>query len=148
MDCNTNGNATEEEEKKLEAPEMCYSSSLDKAKGTVLEGSWLDRPNDMFPESLLGDDPVFAAELAKPLMVVDRSEFHAGGTWIKPTTLVDLLNLMTEFGCGGCKIVVGNTEVGIGMGKLSLFFLSVIVCLTKMSPFVQKQSLSMRFTLV
>jgi hypothetical protein len=71
----------------------------------------------MFPKSLMGDDDAMEAELAKPLMIVDRSEFHAGGTWIKPTTLVDLLNLLNEFGgvgAGGCKIVIGNTEVGIG----------------------------------
>jgi hypothetical protein len=134
MDCNKSDKATEEEEKKIEAPDVFCSSSLDKAKETVLEGSWLDKPTVMFPKSLLGDDPVFAVELAKPLIVVDRSEFHAGGTWVKPTTLVDLLNLMTEFGGGGCKIVVGNTEVGIGMWQTSLFFVTVIVHLTKIPP--------------
>lgn len=147
MDCNTNDKAAEEEEKKHDAPGMCCSSSLDKAKETVLEGSWLDQPNIMFPKSLLGDDPVFESELAKPLMVVDRSGFHAGGTWVKPTTLVDLLNLMTEFGGGGCKIVVGNTEVGIGMWPfLTHLFYNCVS--DEVPPPVQKQDSSMRFTLV
>ena len=44
-------------------------------------------------------------------MVVDSTEFHAGGTWFKPTSLREMLALMQEF--DSYKIVVGNTEVGI-----------------------------------
>lgn len=138
MDCNTSDKAAEEEEKKYDDPGMCCSSSLDKAKETVLEGSWLDQPNIMFPKSLLGDDPNFEAELAKPLIVVDRSEFHASGTWVKPTTLVDLLNLISEFGSGGCKIVVGNTEVGIGMWLFSLLHFFIVYLTKCLFPYRNK----------
>jgi xanthine dehydrogenase/oxidase len=44
-------------------------------------------------------------------MVADSSEFHAGATWFKPTSLREMLALMQEF--DAYKIVVGNTEVGI-----------------------------------
>lgn len=127
MDCNVKD---KEEEKKLEVGTLtndCCSSSLDKAvaykeSDMPNKDGWLNQPNAMFPKSLLGDDPAMASDLAKPLMIVDRSEFHAGGTWVKPTTLVDLLNLLSEFGegTGGCKIVVGNTEVGIGMCHIKI----------------------------
>ena len=72
---------------------------------------WLDQPNKMFPEDLLHPP-------TSPLMVVDRT-YHNAGTWFKPTTLEELLSLLKEFSGedgekgGGCKIVVGNTEVGI-----------------------------------
>jgi hypothetical protein len=120
MDCNVQD---KEEEKKIEngtPAEECCSSSLDKAiasKEMTKVDDWLNKPNVMFSKSLMGDDGTMEMELAKPLMIVDRSEFHAGGTWVKPTTLVDFLNLLKEFGgvgAGGCKIVIGNTEVGIG----------------------------------
>lgn len=120
MDCNAKD---KEEEKKLETLENeCCSSSLDKAVEFKQSGDeWLQQPNIMFPKSLLGDDLEMETELAKPLMIVDRSEFHVAGTWVKPTTLVDLLNLLSEFGAGdgGCKIVIGNTEVGIGMSSIT-----------------------------
>ena len=68
-----------------------------------------------------------STELMKPLMVVDRSidyegtnNSHCGGTWFKPTTFVQLLELLKEYGGPngeGFKIVVGNTEVGIGKRK-------------------------------
>ena len=87
-------------------------------KDTLLanKNSWLNQPNDMFPAALLDDDSDESIELRKPLMVVDKTEFSAGGTWFKPTTFVEMLELLEEFGegaAGGCKIVVGNTEVGI-----------------------------------
>jgi xanthine dehydrogenase/oxidase len=44
-------------------------------------------------------------------MVADTTEFQAGGTWFKPTSLREMLALMQEFEV--YKIVVGNTEVGI-----------------------------------
>jgi xanthine dehydrogenase/oxidase len=47
----------------------------------------------------------------QPLLVVDSTEFHAGGTWFKPTTILEMLALMQEFDT--YKLVVGNTEVGI-----------------------------------
>ena len=82
-------------------------------KETFLQKSneWLDQPNKMFPKDLLHPP-------TSPLMVVDRT-YHNVGTWFKPTTLEELLSLLKEFSgedCekgGGCKIVVGNTEVGI-----------------------------------
>lgn len=99
--------------------EMISSSSADKMKQykeTFLKDkeSWSQQPNVMFPKALLDGQEV--KELAKPLMVVDRTEYHAGGTWFKPTTFQGLLSLLQEFGGNGtstCKIVVGNTEVGI-----------------------------------
>ena len=71
----------------------------------------------MFPKELLDGGSVESLELTKPLMVVDGSDYHGAGTWFKPTSLVELLSLLADFaadGSGGCKIVVGNTEVGIG----------------------------------
>ena len=50
-------------------------------------------------------------------MVVDDTEYQGAGTWFKPASFLDLLALLKEFGGplgGGYKIVVGNTEVGIG----------------------------------
>ena len=100
---------------------MC-SSSADKMKqykDTLLKDkeSWTQQPNAMFPKVLQDPHSTDATELGKPLMVVDRTEFHAGGTWFKPSTLREMLVLLQEFGgngSGACKIVVGNTEVGIG----------------------------------
>lgn len=99
---------------------ICCSSSKDKMeqyKDTLLadKSSWIDQPNHMFPKELLDPDSLESSELVKPMMIVDRIEFQAAGTWFKPTTLDQLLALIKEFGGGaGCKIVVGNTEVGIG----------------------------------
>lgn len=118
MDCNIEG---KEEEKKLDlgtVTTLCCSSSLDKVqeyKASIKKG-WLDQPNLMFPKELMDVNSVIFTELAKPLVIVDRSEYHSAGTWIKPSTLLDLLGILKEYGGtgeGGCKIVVGNTEVGI-----------------------------------
>jgi hypothetical protein len=79
--------------------------------------TWIQQPNAMFPAVLKDAQSMECLELQKPLMVVDRTDFHAGGTWFKPSTLEELLALLHEFGgsgVGACKIVVGNTEVGIG----------------------------------
>lgn len=99
---------------------VCCTSSKDKVKAYkdtfLADQSWRDQPNKMFPKELLEEGSSDAALLARPLMVVDRSEYHAGGTWFKPTTLTELLTLLKEFGGmgkGACKLVVGNTEVGI-----------------------------------
>jgi xanthine dehydrogenase/oxidase len=92
------------------------SSSKDKMKmykDTFLaDRSWLDQPSKMFPVELRDDN----FELMKPLMIVDKSAYQASGTWFKPTSLLEMLSLLREFGgsaTGSCKIVVGNTEVGI-----------------------------------
>jgi len=113
QDCNV--------EDKKTAEGLCCSSSKDKMstyKETFLanKDTWSDQPDQMFPKELLNAESTESVELSKPLMIVDRSDFHAGGTWFKPTTLAEFLALLEEFGgtgTGACKIVVGNTEVGI-----------------------------------
>jgi xanthine dehydrogenase/oxidase len=78
---------------------------------------WLEQPNKMFPKELVDPSSSENQILLKPLMVVDHTEFQGAGTWFKPNSLEDLLTLLKEFGSptgGGYKIVVGNTEVGIG----------------------------------
>jgi hypothetical protein len=102
---------------------MVCSSSADKMKqysDTFLKdkASWTQQPSQMFPKELMDEASAERTHLSKPLMVVDKTDFHAGGTWFKPTTLEELLALLSEFGgtgTGASKIVVGNTEVGIGM---------------------------------
>jgi hypothetical protein len=125
---------------------MCCTSSRDKAKTFLStlpppgEGGppadWRDRPDVMFPDELKGQS---AAGATKPLVVMDTSA-PRGGTWLMPTTLEELLRLLRTYsgddagGGGGCKIVVGNTEVGIGelyMGEkfLCTFFFSGLRCI-------------------
>jgi xanthine dehydrogenase/oxidase len=118
QDCNVQNKA----EKKKSEGEMVCSSSADKMKqysDTFLKdrSSWTQQPSQMIPKEMMDESSVERTQLSKPLMVVDKTDFHAGGTWFKPTTLVELLALLSEFGgtgTGACKIVVGNTEVGIG----------------------------------
>ena len=89
------------------------------------ESNWADQPNAMFPKDLLDQKSTVSTVLTKPLMVADTQEFGSGGTWFKPTTMVDMLQLLKEFGVrekGGCKIVVGNTEVGIGTLVVLVYF--------------------------
>jgi xanthine dehydrogenase/oxidase len=100
---------------------ICCSSSKDKMKlkESFVDDkiNWIDQPNVMFPKELLDPSSAESTALSRPLMVVDQSEYQGAGTWFKPSTLVELLALLKEFGApgsGGCKIVVGNTEVGIG----------------------------------
>ena len=128
-----------EEEKKLEVggngccggsgsdggttDKMCCTSSKDKMTGylstlpTEAKGGpsidFLDQPNQMFPEDLkTASDGDGASN--HPLVVMDQSA-PRGGTWFKPTMLEELLGLLHTYAeQGGCKIVVGNTEVGIG----------------------------------
>ena len=123
--------------------ECCSSSSTDKIQQyqQIIEAKhskeWWDQPNDMFPKELLlllgkddgdddGNDNIESSVrnnelLSKPLKVVDTS-IHNGGTWYKPNTLEELLDLFREFSSngngssrsgGGIKMVIGNTEVGI-----------------------------------
>lgn len=113
QDCNL-------EDKKSEEG-LCCSSSSDKMKEykdsfLANKDVWGNQAMAMFPKELLASDSNESRELLRPLMIVDKTEYHAGGTWFKPTTFIELLSLLKEFGGsekGGCKIVVGNTEVGI-----------------------------------
>ena len=85
--------------------------------GSDSNGNWLNQPNEMFPKELSEDTSYENLQLSKPLMIVDDTEYQGAGTWFKPISLEDLLGLLKEFGGplgGGYKIVVGNTEVGIG----------------------------------
>lgn len=114
QECNT------EEKKKLEE-KVVVSSSKDKMKLkdslTKSTPDWTEQPNVMFPSDLMDASSAESKALSRPLMVVDSTEYHGAGTWFKPTTLIELLKLLKEFGNpvdGGYKIVVGNTEVGIG----------------------------------
>lgn len=106
MECNVQDKT---EEKKEIEDSMCCSGTADKLfhyKDSLKENSnvWLDQPSDLFPNALMKPP-------TSPLIVVDRS-FHKAGTWFKPTTLAELLSLTNQYK-GQCKIVVGNTEVGI-----------------------------------
>jgi len=120
MECNVADVAEEKKEdapskkedaqsKKEGVPSTCCSSSVDKLsqyKDSFLKNpdAWLSQPDSMFPEKLMSPP-------STPLMVVDRT-FNKSGTWFKPTTLSQFLSLLHQFN-GECKIVVGNTEVGI-----------------------------------
>ena len=117
-DCQQDCNVADKETEKG----CCTSSTMDKLKeykDTFLsDPSWREQPNKMFPKELLDEESSVCKELSKPLMVVDQSGNHPGGTWFKPTTFIELLKLLQEFGdpsasSPGYKIVVGNTEVGI-----------------------------------
>lgn len=106
MECNK---ADKLEEKKDDGRTVCCSTTMDKLqhykdsfKNNPQE--WLDQPNSMFPEKLKSPP-------TSPLVVIDDS-FHKAGSWFKPTSLSELLSLLHQFK-GECKIVVGNTEVGI-----------------------------------
>mmetsp|Transcript_3741 Transcript_3741/g.9789 ORF Transcript_3741/g.9789 Transcript_3741/m.9789 type:complete len:1260 (+) Transcript_3741:181-3960(+) len=116
QDCNTKN----KKRLSLKGENIIVSSSKDKKgmKKSLISSSpnWTDQPKNIFPADLLN---VLSSEnqaLLKPLMVVDSSRYQGVGTWFKPTTLIELLTLLKEFGGsvgGGYKIVVGNTEVGI-----------------------------------
>ena len=113
QDCNV-------EDKKVVCSSSKDKMSMKQAFVGNKEG-WMEQPNNMFPKELLEEASAESTELQKPLMVVDTTDYQAAGTWFKPTTLVELLKLLKEFGdpaTGGYKIVVGNTEVGIGTKML------------------------------
>lgn len=117
QDCNV-------EDKKEEASEkdevVCSSSKKKVALGKNFiddNADWQKQPLDMFPTELENASSAESIALSKPMMIVDSTEFQGAGTWFKPTSLEDLLVLLKDFGGeggGGYKIVVGNTEVGIG----------------------------------
>lgn len=114
QDCNETDKAAESVENGLNIDDLCISSSRDKAVDykevlAKMDGEWRNQPDNMFPDELLKISDDIAR---RPLVVVDTTEFHAGGTWFKATTLTEMLHLLDEF-AGHCKIVVGNTEVGI-----------------------------------
>jgi xanthine dehydrogenase/oxidase len=118
QDCNV------EDKHKVEEQELVViTSSKDKMTTQVKESltcgklDWAEQPTQMFPADLLDAGSADSLALTKPMMVVDSTDYHGAGTWLKPTTLLGLLKLLKEFGDpagGGYKIVVGNTEVGIG----------------------------------
>jgi xanthine dehydrogenase/oxidase len=119
QDCNT-------EDKKKEEKKVCVSSSNDKKAMkeslTTSSDDWTNQPEAMFPSDLLDPSSADSKALSMPLMVVDSAEYHGAGTWFKPTTLIELLKLLREFSdpaVGGYKVVVGNTEVGIGKSSTS-----------------------------
>jgi xanthine dehydrogenase/oxidase len=118
MDCNVEDKQSEQEE----SGSTCCSSSAGKAKEykeifDAKGSAWRSQPNDMFPAELRDSKSPINEALAKSLAVIDKTEYASGGTWFKPTSLVELLQLLKDFGDkeGGCKIVIGNTEVGIGV---------------------------------
>ena len=132
QDCNA-------EDKKMETKEkVICSSSKDKMgmKASLLKTSadWSNQPLKTFPSDLSDPSSVDSKALSKPLMVVDTTEYHGAGTWFKPTTLIQLLKLLKEFGDpagGGYKIVVGNTEVGIGTSSSPCCFCLKHLCCSK-----------------
>ena len=148
QDCNVEDKDKEQAQKQAEEKKdelgsaslvksgCCSSSSKDKMamKDTIIsecnkKDTWLNQPTELFPKELLDESSSVCAELSKPLMVVDKSDEYeggTGGTWFKPSTFVELLDLLkkysaTDGGGGGYKIVVGNTEVGIGKLCFDLF---------------------------
>ena len=99
--CKNKGGGSGAEEEEKEAPPSSSSSSS--------SSPWSNRPDDNFPPDLLSTD----TEASHPLVVV-ASDASGGetGTWLQPSSLPELLRLLREFE-GACKVVVGNTEVGI-----------------------------------
>lgn len=118
MDCNADDKMQEAGSQENTA--ICCSSSVDKAVHfqalVKTSAEWLSQPTEMFPIELLDSKSEVSLDLAKPLAVLDKTEYSNGGSWFKPTTMVELLTLLRDFGDkeSGCKVVVGNTEVGIG----------------------------------
>jgi [2Fe-2S] binding domain len=115
QDCNV------EDKQKADEGKIVITSSKDKMamKEHLTSGrpDWAEQPRKMFPAELLDAGSADSLALTKPMMVVDSTDYHGAGTWLKPTNLLGLLKLLKEFGDpagGGYKIVVGNTEVGIG----------------------------------
>uniref|UniRef100_A0A7S2YF81 Xanthine dehydrogenase n=1 Tax=Entomoneis paludosa TaxID=265537 RepID=A0A7S2YF81_9STRA len=115
QDCNVQDKELEAssgaEESKPSEESICCTSSEDKMKAYQKEfkgtsSTWRNQPDEMFPEELKQD------KVVNPLLVVDSSAAatESASTWIQPTTFSELLRVVAE---GNCKLVVGNTEVGI-----------------------------------
>jgi hypothetical protein len=66
----------------------------------------VSQPTKMFPIDLLDSKSQVSVYLAKPLAVLDKTEYSSGVSWFKPSTIVELLTLLKDFGDkeGGCKI--------------------------------------------
>ena len=135
QDCNVTDKQQAEEEaaSHTKKDKVVCSTTKDKvAMKKAFTGNsddWLEQPNKMFPKELAETSSLENQNLLKPLMVVDQTEFHGAGTWFKPSSLEDLLALLKQFGDpsgGGYKIVVGNTEVGIGKLRVR-YFVRVLV---------------------
>lgn len=107
-ECQMECNIESKEKESVEVTKICCSSSKDKILQFSSNGhfpeNWLEKPNEMFPDDLKSPPKT-------PLIVVDNM-YQKAGTWIKPTTLNELLSILKSFH-GNCKIVVGNTEIGI-----------------------------------
>jgi xanthine dehydrogenase/oxidase len=129
QDCNVEDKekvTTDDDEQKVIVTSSKDKMAMKKSL-TASSPDWADHPKKLFPSDLIDASSADSLALKKPLMVVDNAEFHGAGTWFKPTTLVGLLKLLKEFGDpvgGGYKIVVGNTEVGIGTVVVCFIFVS------------------------
>ena len=126
--CEQDCNVEDKEKEAADDTKVIVTSSKDKMAMqkslTSASPGWADQPKQMFPSDLLDATSTDSMALTKPLMVVDTTEYQGAGTWFKPTTLNGLLRLLKEFGDpvgGGYKIVVGNTEVGIGKSSPAVF---------------------------
>lgn len=101
----------------------CSSSSQDKMKRYAKQAQEKEFqfPSDWWFSAGDSADDVAATcqQEEQPLVVVDQSDYQRSGSWFKPTTLKELLSLLRDFG-DGYKLVVGNTEVGIGKYKFEL----------------------------
>lgn len=155
--CEQDCNVDDKKEQKNGKDKVECSSSKDKmGMKKMLEenkADWMKQPNTMFPKELIEGTSHENLELAKPLMIVDDTEYQGAGTWFKPTTLVELLTLLKEFGGpvgGGYKIVVGNTEVGIGKHSFSMesFAIVFIANFKYLSLLPQRRNSNMPCTLV
>jgi xanthine dehydrogenase/oxidase len=129
QDCNVQDKKAEEGQKDTVICSTTKDKVAMKQMFTGNSDDWLEQPNNMFPSELADVSSLENQNLLKPLMVVDHTEFQGAGTWFKPSSLGDLLALLKEFGDadgGGYKIVVGNTEVGIGK-RIHCYFGSGLV---------------------
>ena len=144
MDCNVNCNPfsnffKQQEEEKQDCKDgsgTCCSTThdvLSKAKLTnTTDEPWRNKPNLDFPGELI------ASSENNGLIVVDPT-YHKAGTWIQPQSLEEMLDFLHKFQ-GECKIVVGNTEVGIGELNLqNNYFGKTTTNFVSCSPFEKKK---------
>lgn len=97
MPCNEDDKKVHTEQKKT----SCCSSTTEEKCSTLskIPIEFQQQPDHLFPKDLL-------TYKEEPFLLVSKSS-----TWLKPTTLKDLLMLKHEY--PDSKIIVGNTEVGI-----------------------------------